>query len=278
MNKFFVALATVIFLSVGAHDAEAKRLGGGMSSGMTRSPSIMNRQALPAQPLTPNAAAAPTSAPMASPAGSGFGRWMGPLAGLAAGIGLAALFSHFGMGESMANFALILLLAFGAVMVFRLLFRRASRAEPAPYVAGAGGPYRHVEPVAAAIPPTAPAGFDVEAFVRQAKLNFVRLQAANDRGDMDDIRNFTTPEMFAEVQLQYQERGRQVQQTDVIQLDADLLDVSTEGPRHIASVRFHGQLRETANAAPEHFDEVWHLVKPVDGSSGWQVAGIQQLQ
>jgi len=27
-------------------------------------------------------------------------------------------------------------------------------------------------------------------------------------------------------------------------------------------------------AAP--FDEVWHLVKPVDGSREWAIAGIQQ--
>jgi len=55
-----------------------------------------------------------------------------------------------------------------------------------------------------------------------------------------------------------------------------LLEVVTEENRHIASVRFSGQLREEANAAPEAFSEVWHLVKPVDGSRGWNVAGIQQ--
>jgi predicted lipid-binding transport protein (Tim44 family) len=121
-----------------------------------------------------------------------------------------------------------------------------------------------------------PADFDVDGFLRQAKLNFVRLQAANDRGDMDDIREFTAPELFAEIKMQYEERGSKPQETDVMQLDAELLEVVTEGNRHIASVHFSGRLRED-DAAPDNFAETWHLVKPVDGSRGWNVAGIQQV-
>jgi predicted lipid-binding transport protein (Tim44 family) len=121
-----------------------------------------------------------------------------------------------------------------------------------------------------------PADFDVEGFLRQAKLNFVRLQAANDRGDMDDIREFTAPELFAEIKLQHQERGGRNQETDVMQLNAELLEVATEEGRHVASVHFSGQLREDSGT-PEAFAETWHLVKPTDGSRGWNVAGIQQV-
>ncbi len=122
-----------------------------------------------------------------------------------------------------------------------------------------------------------PADFDTTGFLRQAKLNFVRLQAANDRGDMDDIKSFTGPEIFAEIQMQFEERGRIQQQTDVVELDADLLEVVTENNQHIASVRFHGQLTEENAAAPAAFNEIWHLTKPLDGSRGWLVAGIQQI-
>ena len=52
--------------------------------------------------------------------------------------------------------------------------------------------------------------------------------------------------------------------------------MATEGSRHVVSTRFYGMLREEDDAAPTAFDEVWHLVKPVDGSRGWMVAGIQQ--
>jgi predicted lipid-binding transport protein (Tim44 family) len=121
-----------------------------------------------------------------------------------------------------------------------------------------------------------PAGFDAESFIRHAKLNFLRLQAANDEGNIEDIRAFTTPEMFAEIKLQLQERGVAPQKTDVVALNAELLEVTREFRQHIASVRFSGTIRETPGAAPEAFDEVWHLTKPVDDSRNWAIAGIQQ--
>jgi predicted lipid-binding transport protein (Tim44 family) len=221
-------------------------------------------------------------------------KWLGPIAGIAAGLGIAALLSHFGLGEGMATFLMIALLAVAAVVVFKLLFRKREAAPAMQYAGAQSGMGRvepgHFEPVAAGKvgagdTPTAaataaviPAGFDAEGFLRQAKLNYIRLQAANDRGDMDDIRNFTSPEMFAEIQMQYEERGRSKQETDVQQLDATLLDVSEEAGRHVVSVRFFGRIREAADAMPETLDEVWHLTKPVDGSGGWVIAGIQQFQ
>jgi predicted lipid-binding transport protein (Tim44 family) len=76
--------------------------------------------------------------------------------------------------------------------------------------------------------------------------------------------------------LDYQERGRKAQQTDVIELHADLLDLSVQADRQLASVRFHGQLREETDAAPQAFNEAWHLSKPQDNSHNWTVVGIQQ--
>lgn len=278
------AFAAVVGLGLFAHDAEAKRLGGGKSAGMSRDSSITKREAIPAKPAAPTAAAAPAAA--AKPA-SGMSRWLGPIAGLAAGLGIAALLSHFGMGEGMANFLMIAVLVMAAIFVVRLLFRKREPAGGMQY-AGAGAPVE-AQPMRFDTPPVSaggtaapaaasgvPADFDVEGFLRQAKLNFIRLQAANDRGDMDDIREFTTPEFFAEVKMQFGERGQAAQQTDVVTLNAELLDVTAEDKRHVVSVRFSGQLREEANAAPEAFREVWHLVKPLDGSRGWTVAGIQQ--
>ena len=105
---------------------------------------------------------------------------------------------------------------------------------------------------------------------------FIRLQAANDAGDIDDLRAFTTPEMFAAIKLDLQDRGGAGQRTDVVRIDAEVLDVAAEADRQIVSVRFHGLIREEADAAAVPFDEVWHLVKPTDGSREWAIAGIQQ--
>jgi predicted lipid-binding transport protein (Tim44 family) len=209
----------------------------------------------------------------------------GMLGGLALGVGLGALLSHFGMGAEFGGLLMMLLLGVGAFLLFKMFTRsRQPVMQPVQYAGASASSAEplHFEPVSApASPATAtvnvPPGFDTEGFLRQAKLNFVRLQAANDAGNSDDLRQFTSPEMFAEIQLQYQERGRSTQTTDVVKLDAQLLDLTTETTQHIASVRFYGLIRETADPTPTNFEEVWHLTRPVDSSGGWVVAGIQQF-
>ncbi len=295
-NLFATLFAAVIAFTATAmlaQDAEAKRLGGGGSSGMKRDSSVMQRQATPPAP-TQNVAGKPATAAGAPAAPSGMSRWLGPIAGLAAGLGIAALLSHFGLGEGMANMLMIALLVIAVVVAVKFFLRKREQNAGMQYAA-AGAPYTtpadsgrvepsHFEPAAAAkvgaggtATANIPADFDTEGFLRQAKLNYIRLQAANDRGDMDDIRQFTAPEMFAEIQMQYEERGRAKQETDVQQLDAAVLDVTEEASRYVVSVRFSGHIREEAGGAVEAFDEVWHLTKPVSGG-GWVIAGIQQFQ
>jgi predicted lipid-binding transport protein (Tim44 family) len=178
---------------------------------------------------------------------------------------------------------LLALLAVGVVLALRAFSRRrAEPAQPLQYAASLG------EETVAAPPPSqssgdtakggsVPAGFDAPGFLRAAKLNFVKLQVAHDAGQLEDIREFTTREMFDELRQDMLTRGAQAQQTDVVALNADLLEVATESNKHWASVRFSGMVRETADTTPVGFEEVWNLVKPADGSSGWLLAGIQQM-
>jgi predicted lipid-binding transport protein (Tim44 family) len=130
----------------------------------------------------------------------------------------------------------------------------------------------------AATSPALPADFDAAAFERIAKMIFIRLQAANDSADLNDLRNFTTPELFASLRLDLQERGAAAQQTDVVTLNAELLDFAQEDGQQIVSMRFHGLIREQAEAGAAPFDEVWHLVRPLDSQRSWAIAGIQPRQ
>jgi predicted lipid-binding transport protein (Tim44 family) len=291
--KNLVMMAAAILLGASLHigDAEAaKRLGGGSSSGMQRQSVTTNKTAEPAkapqQAATP-AAPQPAGAATAQPKRS----WMGPLAGLAAGLGLAALASHFGFGEELASMLMIGLLVMGVLMVVGFLMRKKA-AGPQPAYAGAqqGGmapempasAYQAAQPVAGSAAPTAneariPADFDTAGFVRNAKVMFIRLQAANDARNLDDIREFTSPEMFGEIKLAFSERGAAVQETDVAKLEAQVLDVVEEGANYVVSVQFDGLIREEKNGPAEPFAEMWHLTKPRDGSRGWVLAGIQQI-
>jgi predicted lipid-binding transport protein (Tim44 family) len=267
MRKWLLAVS-LIFLGglMAIGDADARRLGGGRSVGVQR-----NVTAPPAKPAPQQAAPQQTQNPQTP--GS---RWGGILGGLALGGLLGYLFGGSGvMG--------ILVVALLAVVVFALisaLMRRPRQGVRPVRLAGFGN-----ETVAAPPPSQAsglatpvaasavPAGFDTAGFLRAAKMNFIKLQAANDSGRLDDIREFTTNEMFNELRTDIQPG----QHTDVVALNADLLELAAEKSGHWASVRFSGMVRETPGTEPVGFEEVWNLVKPADGSSGWLLAGIQQM-
>jgi predicted lipid-binding transport protein (Tim44 family) len=133
-------------------------------------------------------------------------------------------------------------------------------------------------PTAAATPVTLPGGIASADFERLAKMVFIRLQAANDASNLDDLRKFTTPELFASLRLDLQERGAAKQQTDVVQIDAQVVDTARENGQDIVTVRFKGLIREAAEAGAEPFNELWHLVRAADGQGDWAIAGITPVQ
>ena len=273
MKRFLMILMIALTsLSLFAATAEAKRFGGGSSIGKQRT-------------MTPQAAPkAPTAAPAAAPAGN---KWLGPLAGLAIGAGLGAMFAGGGFGGGMGSILMVVLV--GVAIMFAISFFRKKQTPAAMQYAGAGAPYNEPASVqyaatqaaggsssASAQAKNIPADFPVESFLRSAKTSFIRLQAANDRKDLNDIREYTTPEMYAEISMQMQERDNAPQKTDVISISGELLEVANEGDWAIASVRFTGQLTEN-NGAPEAVDEIWHVQKNLrDDKAVWLLSGIQQ--
>ncbi|MDQ5848769.1 MAG: Tim44-like domain-containing protein [Pseudomonadota bacterium] len=275
MSKWLLSILILILGgALVATEVDARRLGGGRAIGTQRSVT-----APPAKPAQQQAAPANQAPQQAAPQGS---RWGGILGGLALGGLLGYLFAGNGMG----GFLMLALLAIAAVLVVRALARRRTQEAPRPVqFAGMGqqavvippSPATGVAPTLAPARGSLPAGFDATGFLKGAKLNFVKLQMANDTGQLEEIREFTTTELFEELKNDVLARTAQGQQTDVMNLDADLLEVTTEQDRHWASVRFSGMVRESPAAQPEAFEEVWNLVKPADGSSGWLLAGIQQM-
>ncbi len=127
-----------------------------------------------------------------------------------------------------------------------------------------------------------PDGFDVDGFLKAAKSNFVLLQAAWDKSDIDTLRAMMTDEMVGEIRSQLLEReqhnGGAPNLTEVQMLQAQLLGIEDLGDGYMASVEFSGMIREEPQSGPSPFREVWNMTKPKDGSRGWLVAGVQALQ
>lgn len=296
MTRWMLGVAAVLLgATLAATDVEAKRLGGGRAAGAQRSITQAPPAAAPAKPAQQAQQAAPAqgaapAAPAPQPA-SGLARWAPMLGGLALGGLLGALIGGSGLGTMLLGWLAIALLAFGLFAVVRMLTQKrateparplqyaglGSETVAAPPPSQASGFDPQAAPMRQQASANVPSGFDSAGFLRAAKLNFMKLQIVNDRGNLDELREFTTPELFDELKKDVLERSGAMQQTDVVSLNADLLEVVTEGDRHWASVRFSGMIRENPGAAPEGFEEVWNLVKPTDGSAGWLLAGIQQM-
>src|SRR5688500_15869569 len=255
MTKWLIGLCAIVVSGVLAmEDAEARRLGGGRSTGVQRSVPNNPPAATPARPGQQQAAPNQAANQGASAQPSGLSRWMPMLGGLALGGLLGYLFAGNGLG----GILLLALLAIAAFAVFRMLSRRRETPQRVQY-AGLGQETVVAPPASPAtgmVKQSAaglPAGFDAASFLRGAKMNFVKLQLANDLGQVDDLREFTTDEMFEALKSEIAERGSERQQTDVEGLHAELLEVATEGERHWASVRFSGSVRETPGAPPVDF-------------------------
>jgi predicted lipid-binding transport protein (Tim44 family) len=305
-----------------AFDAEAqRRLGGGKSFGK-QSQQVQQRQATPPQQQTPpqaapaqqpGTAAAPAAATGTAAAAGAAAKTASPmrnlLIGAAAGLGLMALASWLGFGETLATIMLFVLLGIVLMMVVGYFMRRgAAQRGPQPAYQGAGygnapaapqpeatpQPLQRaaMEPAAGVRPGSAmdeflrggavnpaqpwgiPAGFDTEGFLANAKGYYARLQAAWDSGNLEQLQEFTTNDMF--IALTHELRARSgATKTEVVAMDAALLGIETLPTEHVASVRFTGTVK--VDGEVESVDEVWNLTKPVDGKHGWLLAGIQQI-
>jgi predicted lipid-binding transport protein (Tim44 family) len=247
---------------------------------------------------------------------------MGPIAGLAAGLGLAALASYLGFGEELMSLMLIILAVVVVFAVFRMLAgrRQASAGQygqpamaktgygnnelgaearpsnvswPTQLGGSAGGnaggssggrSYAGAAGVggAAQVAATDVSAEEIAQFVKVASEQFNKLQSIWDSGDIHTLAEFCTPEMTRE--LSHQIAGRKGSQnlTQVVQLDSEWLGMADSQddfgkPVDEVHIRFSGLIREAADAAASDFNEIWTLHRVKNGDTGWQLAGITQV-
>jgi predicted lipid-binding transport protein (Tim44 family) len=287
--KFLFACVVALFAItvVSPPDAEARRFGGGLNMGKQYKsmPRTAPRQT---QQRAPNRSQA---TPGAAGRAGGASRWLGPLAGLAAGGLLASLF----FGDAFEGLQIMDILLIGGLIIGgMILFKAMRRVSTAPAgVAAYGGPVSGGKsPDQGLMLPNlgvnagatsdeglneTPPWFDGPGFLEGAKTHFIRLQAAWDQADFRDIREYTTPQLFAELQRERQSLGEGPQYTEVVTLDAEIIGVRRDSDQAVASILFSGLIREEQSAAAESFREIWHVQHEWDSSEGdWFIAGVQQ--
>lgn len=317
-SGFFFSLFIALSLSLGGiADAEAKRLGGGGSFGgksSFSSPFKRNTGSL-APVRTPSQQKAFQQNQTARQGLSQRGGLMGMLGGLAIGGLLGAML----FGGAFENFNFMDLLIFGGIayLLYRVLAARRATLTPQPAYqrsAGSQGQAPRAEPPhqpelrpdsnarfdnndwfrggaagstaaggdgaadADFDQPSLPADFDAEGFLTGAKAAYRMLQKAWDARDLSELRGLTTDVMFGELQERIKEIGAD-NRTEVLKLDAELLDAREVGDMLEAVVLFDGILREAADDKARQVREVWHFTRAKQSNRPtWFLDGIQQME
>lgn len=272
-----IILGLSIFFFILAEQAEARRLGGGRSFGSRPSYSQKFQKA---PPTSPTQQAAPSNAPMA---GRGlFGGGM--LGGMLMGGLLGSLL--FGGPFSGLRFMDILIVGGGLYLLFKFLRSRqpalqgeSGTGRAAQTLNNPWANLRSTQAQGTSNTPSVPPGFDVQEFLQGAKAAYVRMQDSWDKRDLEDLRQFTSPEVFAEIKSQAASDPTPGT-TEILLLEAQLLEVKTVGNQTIATVLFDTMLREDSATAPaEQIREAWHFSRyETAGSTHWVVEGLQQLR
>lgn len=282
MIRNFFALLLVCLIAFSS-SIYAGRFGGGRSFGMSRSISGF---------VQPKSSYISSRSVSNSIRQNSSNRWLGPLAGLALGGILATLFMGHGFGSGIFAWIAIAMLVFYLINFLRNKMQFVSQSNTPNSFNSDFNQNNFTDPTFMKSKhdfpinqTSAPADFDDSSFLREVKQKFIRLQTAYDQRNLNDLREFTTPDVFAEIQLQLHERGDVINQTNVITLNAEVLDITTtenqipldnHSPNMIASVNFSGLIQEETNKPAISFNEIWHFRKDLAISEKWLVAGIQQ--
>ncbi|KTD36775.1 transmembrane protein [Legionella nautarum] len=266
MRSFFIYLL-IGFLSFGlvVNEASAKRFGGGRSFGVQRSHSSLFSPRATPQPMKSLGQRANSN------------KWRGVLGGLLAGSLLASLFMGNGLGSGLLSWLILGSIAFFLINFFRRRMQPGLQSAQTAHYGKSSFNNQNSQFYAGSANnnfSNYPRDFDSEAFLRDAKVKFIRLQAAYDQKNLQDLNDFTAPEVFAEIKMQLDERGQEPNKTEVINLNAQLLDVSRQADSTMASVRFTGVIKENQEPAIQ-FDEIWHF-RQFFNNQAWVVGGIQQ--
>jgi len=289
--SFFGILIFVLGLSyLLVETAEAARLGGGRSFGSR--PSYQRSAPAPSPSPTSPQVSPGQSTPQMPAAATGMGRWGGMFGGLLMGGLIGSLLFGGGMhGAGGIGLLDIVLIGGGLFLLMRFLRARRMAAE----TASAGGSMSYDRGPAQgwgssgydpsidarageAAPPPIPPGFDSDEFLKGAKIIYTRLQASWDKRDLEDIRQFTSPEVFEEIQRQVQEDPAPGK-TELLLITPKILEVREIDGQTVASVLYDVMMRENNSEMSRQVREIWHFSRATGNPDAfWVLEGIQQVE
>ncbi|MRI31996.1 preprotein translocase subunit Tim44 [Endozoicomonas sp. OPT23] len=300
MKRFASLLAIFMAFSFAFNPsmAEAKKFGGGKSFG----------KSFKTAPKQPAAAPLAGKQQAAKPGSNKKGMLGGLMGGLLAGGLIAALlsggFDGFD-GLQMMDMLMMAGLAFVLFKVFKSMAQKRAMAAAHGPMAGHGQQQNPMQQAfsqqndavqqrqnmgfdavqspaqpagfgASDVPMNLPAGFDMNGFMNGARDHYRTLQEAWNTGDLEKMREYVAPELFAELKAERATLSGE-QHTEVMFVDAEMGRADHNAQLAEISVRFTGKYRDTVEGVEEDIKDIWHLQRDLtQANAPWLIVGIEE--
>ncbi|CAG9295078.1 Tim44 domain-containing protein [Celerinatantimonas diazotrophica] len=121
-----------------------------------------------------------------------------------------------------------------------------------------------------------PQGFDVNAFLEDAKHHYHVIQSAWNHNDLATLRQYLVPELYQQMANERAKFGSAPMNDRILYVDATLVRAQHSSRMQQLSVHFVGQY-VTDDGRQAKIDEIWHLcLDTARANSNWLIEGIDE--
>jgi predicted lipid-binding transport protein (Tim44 family) len=289
--KSLLTLFTAFFMMFAmVSEADAKRFGGGGFGKTYKTSPFASKKAAPAKKDGQQQA------------GQKKGGMMGGLMGglLAGGLFAALLGSGAFEDIQIMDIIILALIAFVAIKLLKGFM--ATRAQPQAAAASsfgnmnnqqrqsfemprdAGSPASPVQEVPATqatgfhqdeIPFNLPQGFDQQGFIDGALNHYRTVQESWNKGELEVIEEYVSPELFSALSQQRQ-KLMVPPQTEILDLNAEIVRADQAGDSAEISILFRGICKDDLEKSQDGIFDIWHLQRDLSKENAdWVIVGIE---
>jgi len=287
MKSIITAFTAFFLMFAMVSEADAKRFGGGGFGKSYKTSPFSSKKAAPAKK------------DQQQQAGQKKGGMMGGLMGglLAGGIFAALLGSGAFEDIQVMDMIIMAALAFLAFKLFKG-FMGGARSRQQPSMAGLSGnqaqrqsfemprdadiAHSPAQEAAAAtafnqdeVPFNLPQDFDQQGFIDGALSHYRTVQESWNKGELETIEEYVSPELFSALQQQ-RNKLMVAPQTEVLDLTAEIVRADQAGNSAEISILFRGVCKDEIEKSQDGIFDIWHLQRDLNTENAdWVIVGIE---
>jgi predicted lipid-binding transport protein (Tim44 family) len=125
------------------------------------------------------------------------------------------------------------------------------------------------------IPFNLPEGFDQQSFIEGALSHYRTLQESWNKGELETIEEYVSPELFSALSQQRSKLAI-APQTDVVNLSAEIVRAAHAGVSAEISILFRGVCKAELEKSQDGIYDIWHLQRDLSTENAdWVIVGIE---